>query len=412
MSHDEWLSKFNLYLTNAGYACGTRNYYVPRVGEFLAYLRRQRIGLSSVRPSDMELYLPYALRGFCHRYGRGPADMSWWRSAYATPVDLFLRFARGQWPPDRMPATAAERFRRRLHEDYLQWMLDVRGLAPQTISDRLKEMRRFIAWLGERADRSGIAALSVRDIDSYLKYRATSQRRSSMKTVVGWMRLFLWWLHTAGLIDRDLSVTVVAPSGYAFEGIPTALRQEDVEKVLVAVRQDHTAKGIRDYAILVLLAKYGMRSGEIAGLRLDDIDWRKEVIRVVHAKTGVTSYLPLLPDVGDAILRYLQEARPTVSFREVFIRLPAPHRPFPRGGNLYSIIRKRLDTAGITTPGRRGPHAFRHALAVSMLRARVPLKEIGDVLGHRSTDSTMSYLKLAVEDLRAIALDVPVGVWA
>jgi len=412
MSHNEWLSKFNLHLTNAGYACGTRKNYLPRVGEFLAFLQRQHIGLSSVRPIDVDRYLQHALRRFRSRYGRCPADVRWWRSAYATPVDFFLRFARGQWPPNPRPATAAERFRRQLCEDYVRWMLDVRGLSPQTVSDRCQEVRRFMAWLGERADRAGIAALSVSDIDRYLKHRATSQCRSSMRTVVNWMRPLLRWLHTAGLIDRDLSITVVAPSGYALEGIPSALRQEDVEKVLVAARQDHTAQGIRDYAILMLLARYGMRAGEIAALRLDDIDWRKEVIRVVHAKTGVTSHLPLLPDVGDAILRYLQETRPAVSCREIFIRQPAPHQPFKNGASLYTLVRERLDAAGVMTPGKRGPHAFRHARAVSMLRARVPLKEIGDVLGHRSTDSTMSYLKLATEDLRAIALDVPSGVWA
>lgn len=412
LSHNQWLAQFSLHLTNAGYAHGTRKYYVPRAGEFLAYLRRQRITLSSVRATDVDRYLQHALHGFRPRYGRGPADMSSWRTAHAAPVDLFLRFARGQWPPDRRPTTAAERFRRQLREDYVQWMFEVRGLSPQTVSDRRKEMIRFMAWLGKRADRAGIAALSVPDIDRYLKHRATSQRRSSMKAVVIWMRSLLRWLHTADIINRDLSITVVAPSGYALEGIPSALRQEDVQKVLDTARGDHTARGIRDYAILMLLSKYGLRSGEIAALRLDDIDWRKEVIRVRHAKTGVTSHLPLLPDAGDAILRYLQKSRPSTSFREVFIRQWAPHRPFKRGGSLYSIIRERLDAARIATPGKRGPHTFRHARAVSMLRARVPLKEIGDVLGHGSTNSTMSYLKLATEDLRTIALDIPSGVWA
>jgi site-specific recombinase XerD len=412
LSHNEWLSKFNLHLSNVGYACGTRKYYIPRAGEFLVFLKRQRIGLSSVTPTDVDRYLQYAMRRFRDRYGGGPVDVRWWRSAYGTPVDLFLRFAHGHWPPDRRPATAAERFRRQLREDYVRWMFEVRGLSAQTVSDRYKELRRFMAWLGERADRAGIAALAVPDIDSYLKHRATSQGRSSMKTVVIWMRSLLRWLYTADLIDRDLSITVVAPSGYALEGIPSALRQEDVEKVLIAARQDHTAQGIRNYAILMLLARYGVRAGEIAALRLDDIDWRKEVIRVVHAKTGATSYLPLLPDVGDAILRYLQESRPAVFHREIFIRQPAPHRPFKKGASLYSLVRERLDAAGIMTPGRRGPHAFRHTRAVSLLRARVPLKEIGDVLGHRSTDSTMSYLKLAVDDLRAIALDVPMEVRA
>jgi integrase/recombinase XerD len=227
-----------------------------------------------------------------------------------------------------------------------------------------------------------------------------------------WIRVFLRWLHSTGRTNRDLSTVVIAPSLYSLESIPSALRAQDVDKVLTAVRHDDTAKGARDYAILMLLSKYGMRAGEIVALRLDDIDWRKQVIRVHHAKTGATSYLPLLLEVGNAILEYLQRARPQTSFRQIFIRNRAPYRPFPNGASLYSVVRKRLDRVGVVTAGRRGPHAFRHARAVSMLRARVPLKEIGDLLGHRSVISTLTYLKLAEEDLRAIALEIPVEVKA
>jgi integrase len=168
--------------------------------------------------------------------------------------------------------------------------------------------------------------------------------------------------------------------------------------------------GLRDYAILMLLARYGLRAGEITGLRLDDVDWRKEVIRIRHTKTAAFSWLPLLPEVGEAILRYLQKARPQTSLREIFIRSIAPYRPFKSGSSLYTPVRCRIDAAGISAGGKRGPHAFRHACAVSMTRASVPLKEIGDLLGHRSTESTLVYLKLATEDLRAVALEIPVEV--
>jgi integrase/recombinase XerD len=169
-------------------------------------------------------------------------------------------------------------------------------------------------------------------------------------------------------------------------------------------------QGARDYAILMLLANYGIRAGEVTGLRLDDVDWRKEVIRIRHTKTGVTSYLPLLPEVGVAILRYLQKSRPKTSFREIFIRTRAPYRPFESGSSLYTPMRRRIDAAGVPEGGKRGPHVFRHARAVSMIRASVSLKEIGDVLGHRASDSTLVYLKLATDDLRAIALEIPAEV--
>jgi len=140
------------------------------------------------------------------------------------------------------------------------------------------------------------------------------------------------------------------------------------------------------------------------------VDWRKEVIRIRHQKTGVTSWLPLLPEVGEAILRYLQQSRPKTSFREIFIRGIAPYRPFKSGSSLYTRARYRIDGAGIPAGRKRGPHAFRHARAASMIRASVPLKEIGDLLGHRSADSTLVYLKLATEDLRGVALEIPVEV--
>jgi integrase len=160
----------------------------------------------------------------------------------------------------------------------------------------------------------------------------------------------------------------------------------------------------------MLLSTYGVRAGEITMLRLDDVDWRNETIRIRHNKTGATSYLPLLPEVGEAILQYLQKSRPKTAFREVFIRCCAPYRPFKGGSNLGRLVRRWFEDAGANTKGKRGPHAFRHARAVSMLRAAVPLKEIGDLLGHRSADSTSVYLKLATEDLRAVAMEIPTEV--
>lgn len=160
----------------------------------------------------------------------------------------------------------------------------------------------------------------------------------------------------------------------------------------------------RSYAILQLLAVYGLRSGEIRHLRIEDIDWRTEAIHVRHHKTRASTFLPLLEPVGEAVLAYLRSGRPSTDAREIFVRTRAPYRKLYK---LYSMVRRRLRDAGVQPPGKCGPHIFRHARAVEMLRAAVPQKIIGDVLGHRSTGSTAPYLKLATEDLRAIALDVP-----
>jgi integrase/recombinase XerD len=180
--------------------------------------------------------------------------------------------------------------------------------------------------------------------------------------------------------------------------------------VLAATCKDRSPTGRRDYAILMLLASYGLRAGEIIRLRLDDIDWKHEALHVRHSKTGAHSELPLLRTPGEAILNYLQKARPESTHREVFLRVRAPYRAFKSGTSLCSVVRARLTAAGVVPQGKSGPHAFRHARAMSLLRASVPMKTLGDVLGHRSSRSTGVYLKLATEDLRAVCLDVPSGV--
>jgi integrase len=216
----------------------------------------------------------------------------------------------------------------------------------------------------------------------------------------------LRYLHGSGRTALDLSSTVIGPRIYDDEQVPSALRPEEVQAVLETTRLDCSPIGRRDYAFLMLLATYGRRAGEIVTLSLEDIDWQKEILRVRHSKTGAVSELPLLREPGEAVLSYLEKARPESERREVFLQVRAPYQAYKGGSILNCVIGARLKMAGITPRGRKGPHAFRHARAVSLLRAAVPLKTIGDVLGHRSTASTAVYLKLATEDLRAVGLDI------
>jgi site-specific recombinase XerD len=189
-------------------------------------------------------------------------------------------------------------------------MTNLCGRGPGTVSGRCGEAGRFLDWLGERATRETLATLTFVDVEDYMKDRAHLLCRSSLRKTASEIRGFLRWLHLTECTIHDLSSTVVAPPAYAFEGIPSAVRAEDVKKILAAAQKDYTPKGIRDYAILMLLSTYGVRAGEITALRLDDVDWRNEIIRIRHNKTGATSYLPLLPDVGEAMLQYLTEVTP------------------------------------------------------------------------------------------------------
>jgi site-specific recombinase XerD len=235
-------------------------------------------------------------------------------------------------------------------------------------------------------------------------------KRSSIEDRTVCLRDFLRHLYRRGHIAADLSDTVIGPRIYEHEGIPSALRAEEVQKVIEVVSADLSPTGLRDYAILLLLARYGLRAAEIVRLRLEDIDWRRDVLQVRHTKTGTRSELPLLAEPGDALLRYLEKGRPPSTHREIFLRILPPHRPFKGGSILSCITKARLRAAGVHPQGRTGPHAFRHARAVSLLRSGIPLKVIGDILGHTTAQATAEYLKLATEDLRSIGLELPSGV--
>jgi integrase/recombinase XerD len=286
-------------------------------------------------------------------------------------------------------------------------MRELRGLASVTRSRRTTEALEFLTELGPRGVQEGLAQLGVGDIDAYLQQRCRGSRRRTIEGYTVCLRSFLRYLHGKGRTVLDLSSTVIGPRIYDVEQIPSALRPEEVQAVLEVSRQDCSPIGRRDYAFLMLLATYGLRASEIVALRLEDVDWKKEIFHVRHSKTGMESELPLLREAGEAVLSYLEKARPESKHRELFLQVQAPYRPYKHGSILNCVISARLKMAGIIPGGRKGPHAFRHARAVSLLHAAVPLKVIGDVLGHRSEESTAVYLKLATEDLRAIGLNIP-----
>jgi integrase/recombinase XerD len=409
-SHEMWLSTLRDHLQKERYSPRTAERCLVVARQFMTSIQKQNIDVSNVRQADVERYLQQERRKYSHRHGHPPDYKGWW-GVYTSSIHMLLRLAQGQWPPVWV-SNPTGLLQQELCEPYVQWMRGVRGLSPITVSNRCAEAHRLLSWLGKRDIGKAFGALTLGVVEDYLKDRTSCLRRRSLSGVATNVRSFLRWLHWTGQTSCDLSPIMIAPSLHAFESIPSALRAEHVKKVLEVTRKDCTPKGIRDYAILQLLSTYGVRAGEITTLRLDDIDWRREIIRIRHSKTAKTSYIPLLPEPGEALLKYLQKSRPVTSLREVFLRCHAPYRPFKEGSSLYGMVRYRLETAGVITSGKRGPHAFRHARAVSMLRATVPVKQIGDLLGHSAADSTLVYLKLATEDLRTVALEIPAGVSA
>lgn len=400
------LSHLKIYLEEKHYAAETVTRCIYTARRFLADLTERHIDVAAVRPAHVDQYLKQQLLRYRQRHGRLPSYKSW-RSLQNDGIRMLLRVVQGQWPPIPDPVIGVAILHQEICKAYAEWIGSSCGRSAGTVSSRCAEASRFQDWVSRQAPQMTLASLTVLDMDNYMKYRAQSLRRSTLRRVAGDIRGFLRWLHMTDRATHDHSVTVVAPSMYAFENIPSAVPAEDVEKILAVTKKDRTPKGMRDYAILLLLSRYGMRAGEITALRLNDLDWRNERIRVHHSKTGTTTYLPLLSEVGEAMLRYLRKARPITAFREVFIRCYAPYGPFKAGANIGRLVQRRFEEAGTTTTGKHNPHAFRHARAVSMLRAGIPVKQIGDLLGHQSAKSTLVYLKLATEDLRAVAMEIP-----
>jgi site-specific recombinase XerD len=315
-----------------------------------------------------------------------------------------LRLALKRWPPEPATFDAGELLCREVYGQYRTWLQEERGLAIASISALMWEARYFCSWYIGRACSASFADLSIRDVDSYFEMRARGLRRKSLKDVAERLRSLMRHLHRTGRIAVDLAPQIIAPMLYAYETIPSTLSSDQIATVLKSARKDQSPMGLRDYAILQLLSTYGLRAGEITHLKLNDIDWRADTLHIHHSKTGAHSLLPLLEPVGEALINYLRDGRPQTDTREIFIRSRAPYRRMVR---IYSEVLRRMEAAGVKPSGKRGPHIFRHARAVSLLRASVPRKVIGDVLGHRSTEATIPYLKLATEDLRAIALEIP-----
>jgi site-specific recombinase XerD len=401
-SDRELITELKAVLTSQQYSPVVVGNYCAYARGFLDHLERQNILAADVTEAQVEQYLRDAVGLFQQHRGRRPGPR--WHQIPCAGIHALLRLVQGQWPPPPKAICAADALRFTICDEYEAWLREERGLARPSIDAFLWEARYFLAWQLERCGADGLMGLSIGDIDCYMDVRALKLTRCSLKSVAERLRSLLRYLHRAGHIAADQSPHVIAPLLYAYEGVPSILERGQIAAALETARTDKTPAGLRDHAILQLLATYGLRSGEIRNLRIEDIDWRTEAIRVRHSKTQACSFLPLMDPVGEAVLAYLRFGRPATDVREIFIRTRAPYCKLEK---LYSLVRRRLRDAGIKPPGKCGPHIFRHARAVEMLRTSVPQKVIGDLLGHRSTASTAPYLKLATEDLRAIALDVP-----
>lgn len=279
-------------------------------------------------------------------------------------------------------------------------MQQERGLSPRTIAARCRTAQEFLDGLG--AAPQCLREVTAAQIDEVMLNRIhqAGYARVSVQTYVSDVRVFLRYAAANGWCASGLAAALRAPRVYTHESLPVGPSWEQVRQLL-ATAAGNSPVAIRDRAILLLLAVYGFRAGEVLRLHLEDVDWQRQLLLVTRSKQRRAQTYPLARPVGDALRRYLQEVRPCSVPGAVFLTLRAPFRPLA-AGSLWPVVGRRLRTLGITLP-HYGPHALRHACATHLLSQGLSLKEIGDHLGHRDPDTTRIYAKVDVVGLRQVA---------
>jgi site-specific recombinase XerD len=288
---------------------------------------------------------------------------------------------------------------------YLDFLRKHRGLSARTVSKRTFQLILFTEYLGH----IGVATwkdVQPSSLRTFLVTRLTGIKPATRLGYASTLRSFHRWAFLHGLLEGDYSAAATAVRQYRLAGIPDLLTDDEVAALLQAVDRT-TSLGKRDYAILLLGARYGMRPSDIRQLSLDHIDWRGRQIALPQAKTGRPLALPLLPEVQDALIDYLREGRPQTEFRNVFVRHLAPYEPFAPKNNLPTICREALRRAGLAERhGRKGFYLLRHTLASRLLSAGNSIKTIADVLGHVHLNSTLVYAKVDLANLGTVTLSI------
>lgn len=278
----------------------------------------------------------------------------------------------------------------------------VRGLADSTVAQHCSTASELLTFLGFDGDHAVLRRIGSQQIEQFVRVVGARICRASLQHTVARLRSFLRFLGSRDEIAVGLDCSIDTPRLYRGEQLPRSLPWETVQAFLAAIDRS-VPKGRRDYAMFLLVATYGLRTIEVAALRLDDVEWRAGRIRVPRPKTQTPIVLPLTEEVGAALLDYLRNGRPDLSRREVFLRVRAPAGPI-----LPTAVTNAFLAWSRALPiPYQGPHCLRHSLAIHLLRQGTSLKTIGDLLGHRSAESTCVYLRLHVDDLRDAAIDLP-----
>jgi integrase/recombinase XerD len=381
-------------LHTQGYTPTSVRSNVLLVCDFSAWLRQRPIKIEDISPEHVERYLRYRAQHRCPK----AEDVAGLRRL----LDLLRAegvIAQQQACREATPLEC-------LLEQYALYLREERSLVPCTVADYLRVARCFLTQrFGGR--RPNLSALCAADVLKFVQHQVARGSRKAAKSVCSALRSFLHYARYRGDITFDLAAGVPTVANWTMSSIPRAIVPDHVRRVLASCNRSSSV-GCRDYAILLLLARLGLRVGAIVFLELGDIDWEAGTLSV-RGKGGHLHVLPLPVEVGEAIVAYLKIGRPVSGNRRVFLRARAPIRGFKSQSAVLSVVKQAIMRAGIDSP-LKGTHQFRHGLACEMLREGASLPEIGQILGHRSPQTTAIYAKVDLASLHTLALAWPGGV--
>jgi integrase/recombinase XerD len=378
---------FGAHLVGLGYSSSAAKKHIHLLRHLSVWLEREAIPLEELTAAKTEAF-------FHGRRAQGKANLRTPRSL--DPMLAYLRQDGYNQPPPVILTDPLDLFIDGFH----RYLRTERGLVEGTAHFYVNIARLFAS---ERVSGNGIewANVGAKDVTNFATRACRGRSLSSARAVVSALRCLLRFLRLEGLTELALDHAVLSVAGSS-SSLPRGISSAEVTALLGATDRQ-SPLGCRDYAILVLLCRLGLRGGEVIGLTLDDVDWRAGEI-VVTGKGGRRDRLPVPVDVGTALADYVHRVRPSVEDRAVFLRHCAPIRGISETGAIRSVLARACARAGIAYAN---PHRLRHTVATEMLRAGVSLRDIGQVLGHRDALATATYAKVDLARLGTVARPWP-----
>jgi integrase/recombinase XerD len=390
------------WMMDRGYSRVTLHGYLGHLRAFAGFQKAKRIKLADLDNSHVAHFQHWYKKSYSGPFPRRKSHPKSIGKGQSAAINSLLTYLRVKGlVPERKSADADLTI---LHE-YFQFLRVHRGLSEATIYNLRKVAKKFHSWLA--AHSLDYMSMSGKDVEDFILACENPNTPTVRQQVVGFLKGFLRYLRTKQIIGDGCRPFLPNRRHYKHAALPTVLTEAQIEATIKGVDRA-TANGKRAYAILLILKTYGLRGGELARLQIKDINWRSQIIHVKQTKTRRSLDLPLVPAVSRAIIDYLRRGRPKkTKVRALFVGTMAPYDPITTSG-IAQVVSRSFDCANVKS-AKRGSHIFRHSRATNLLRSGKSLKTIGDILGHRNPNSTFWYCKLAVSDLRQVALELPGG---